>query len=349
MRKGLALVVTLAGGCGRIAFDGVPDDAPARARSMLVLDRVVPDGPLTDFPLPIILDATRADPALLSAATFRAVLDGVELPVEVETAPGELPFVAWVRVPRIDVAPVEIAIAYGGEPIAHVSPWDTSYLGVWHMNRGAADSSPFARAHTQANVVDTAGRVGGAARFDLAQQSCVRVPSFSGLDFGATTLMGWMRHRTAMTGISQVIVTRQRADMPTDDIMLSTEFTNRAFGHVAVSSGGNPTRLGTSVLTAQVWHHLAYSFDGVSSTLYVDGVLEAGGPGDGTPFTSARPLFIGCGRNLSGTPIDEADNDYVDGDLDEVRIEAVGRSAAWIEYTVRAQRDEVISYGHVER
>ena len=44
----------------------------------------------------------------------------------------------------------------------------------------------------------------------------------------------------------------------------------------------------------------------------------------------------------------EANGDYLDGDLDEVRFETTVRSPAWIDFEDRAMRDQVITYGPVE-
>src|SRR5436190_16378027 len=102
--RALAPTLAVLAGCGRIGFeDRGGGDAPvardARARSRLMVDRQLPTTPLADFPLPVILNDTRADLSLLAASSFRAFAGTTELDVEVETVNGENPFVAWVRVP----------------------------------------------------------------------------------------------------------------------------------------------------------------------------------------------------------------------------------------------------------
>jgi len=57
------------------------------------------------------------------------------------------------------------------------------------------------------------------------------------------------------------------------------------------------------------------------------------------------PDRTGCGRSGSAPPADVPDSDFFTGDLDELRIERVGHTAAWMRYSYRAQLDQVITSG----
>jgi hypothetical protein len=59
------------------------------------------------------------------------------------------------------------------------------------------------------------------------------------------------------------------------------------------------------------WHHVAATFDGVTKRLYIDGV--ASGQASGAIDYDNGAMTIGCDQNA-------ADQQYWDGDLDDVRI-----------------------------
>ena len=52
-------------------------------------------------------------------------------------------------------------------------------------------------------------------------------------------------------------------------------------------------QFGTTIVTDNEWHHLAGTYDKKSVKSYVDGVVEADAPFDGTPDESPGPLTIG--------------------------------------------------------
>ncbi len=122
-----------------------------------------------------------------------------------------------------------------------------------------------------------------------------------------------------------------------------------AFGGVASPTASTPFLFGPPIELTR-WTHLAYTYDGTMARLFVDGVVVDAGPGSGTPEVSAGPIYIGCGRNneTGSVPPGVADVDFVDGLLDELRLEQVGRSPAWIATEVASMQDALISYGPVE-
>jgi len=322
-------------------------EAKCGARSTLTLDRMSPTSPLASFPVPIFLDDTRAAPALLTPETFHARSGSTELPVEIDSLGP--PFVAWILVPQIAGTTTEITIEYGADIAARTPVWDASYAGVWHMTADGRDAGSFARASTANALTEINGVLGRASAYTPAQHSCIVVPSLTSYAFTNVTLSGWIRlNRSATTADFYTIMTRQLDDLTTDDFIIGTRPPITAFGNVATDMT-NPTRVG-SALASDVWHHVAYVYDFANhaSALYVDGAVLDAGAASGLPMASARPAFIGCGRNGSVLPVDQPDGDYVDGALDEVRLETTARSAAWIGYEYASSLDQVITYGPVE-
>jgi hypothetical protein len=85
------------------------------------------------------------------------------------------------------------------------------------------------------------------------------------------------------------------------------------------------------------------TYDGITERLYRDGVEVRETPVTGAMRHSPNPVVIAADRNAGGNP----DADFFDGTIDEVRLETVVRSPAWIAYDVASMRDELITYGPV--
>lgn len=77
---------------------------------------------------------------------------------------------------------------------------------------------------------------------------------------------------------------------------------------------------GTTILTDNLWHHVAVTYNGTNFKLYVDGILEATGTSsvtvNTTSSTSLPPgVRIGNRSNINSTYVN-----YFSGDIDEVRF-----------------------------
>ena len=93
---------------------------------------------------------------------------------------------------------------------------------------------------------------------------------------------------------------------------------------------------GTTVVTSNVWHHAAATYDATTDTwrLYLDGVLDgrSSWPAPPTPeATSIQHAAIGTSLNSSGAPANTGG--FFAGVIDEVRIWNVARSTAEIQAT----------------
>jgi hypothetical protein len=332
-------------GCGRVGFSELDDASLDPVRMTLALDRVAPGETLLDFPLPVLLDATRADLSRLTPENLRAFdASGTELPIEIETAGP--PFTAWIRVPAITGMSTTVTLEYGG-PARTLSTtvWDSSYLAVWHMSPDGKDSSPFARPANAINLTGMTGDIGVASLYGgAAAGSCLVVPSFRSLALGPSTILAHGRFTTAPTDYFFTALTRQKDDTAVDDFYLGIDPQSHPIGAISTGTGGSPSIASPMTAAVGVSHTLQYTFAGQSSSFFVDGVRVGMGPAGGTPSTSDRPVMIGCGRNISVVPIDVPDGDWWDGFIDEVRVENVARSDAWIVYTASALRDAVITY-----
>ena len=109
--------------------------------------------------------------------------------------------------------------------------------------------------------------------------------------------------------------------------MISTGDTGCAFGtsgHIQWRAriGGNNGRVCGGALAAGQWQHIAATYDGSHAVIYVDGVEVANVARSGALASSTQQLTLG------NTPtLDRA----FDGDMDDVRIWKIARSAAEIQ------------------
>lgn len=185
---------------------------------------------------------------------------------------------------------------------------------------------------------------------DADQNDHVIVETGGSLLLTTTTISGWLeieRISPSVTAYS-TIVTRQIADSSGDDFLLGLEVQQP---RAALTSDAATDEFGTTIVDPGRLVHLALTWDLVDLRLFIDGVLVDGRPLPGTRVSgTARPIFLGAGRNNDPVvvPIDTPDCDFVDGLLDEIRIEHTARSPAWIAADVASMRDELVRYGAVE-
>jgi hypothetical protein len=342
--RALLLVLTA---CGRIGFD------PLGPRAALVL--ADPGEQLVDFPLLVVLDDTRADRALLApdASDLRFYDSANTLLVhEIEQvgAPGGPPLVAWVRVPVIVGATTTLVAKYGSAnppPPASGSVWSDAYAGVWHFT-DVGDPLDATLAHhdgVSLGAIATPGMIAGGRAFaDATPPQAISIADAPDLDFTAMTVSGWLFQRSTPVDPFTAVVTRQRTASDQDDFYLG-EMGGAAYAEVdtppAPIMGYVVT--GTTPPLAQ-WTHVAFASDATTIHLYMDATDMGSVAVSGTIDHSATPIYFGADHNssIAGTG---PNDDRLDAILDEVRIERVARSPAWIAYDVASMRDSVITYG----
>jgi hypothetical protein len=99
-----------------------------------------------------------------------------------------------------------------------------------------------------------------------------------------------------------------------------------ANGSYEIDEGGNINNAWT--LTGTGWEHMALTWDGTNVVTYTNGIQEVSNPqGTGTINPTTEPLVFG---NIPGYQ-------FWDGNLDEIRISSIARSADWIKasYTIQ--------------
>src|SRR5438445_8722060 len=105
---------------------------------------------------------------------------------------------------------------------------------------------------------------------------------------------------------------------------------------------GGTSLVSTSPPTAGIWHYAVYTYNAtapIKNNLYIDGVLQ---PPTSTATNAAAPSSLYVGKYSGG--------DYFNGEIDELRISTITRSADWIftEYNSQVSPSSFYKIGPVE-
>lgn len=347
-------VMVLVTACGRLGFDIDTADgpSPAQVQSTLTLP-IDPGEALVDFPLLVVLDNVRANRSLMKpdASDLRFYdASGTVLAYEIEQlgSPNGAPLIAWVRVPLIVGTQTELLVDYGRAnvpPRSSDSVWATAYAAVYHLV-DLADATPNHHDGSWSGgaMVTVAGKIGPTQAFVGAQTDSISVPDAQDLAFTNVTVSGWIFPVTlaAASGYA-AIVSRENGPSINDDFWLGVDNAGAKADAVVTTTMG--AQLGTpgSAIALATWTHLAMTYDGATEVLYVNGAPIATTAVVGMLLHGSHSILLGADRNNGAAP----DADFVDGRIDEVRVENVSRSHAWLAFDNASQRDAVITYGAV--
>ena len=156
-----------------------------------------------------------------------------------------------------------------------------------------------------------AGEVGQAFRLSGTNQY-VNVPDAAALDFSTQlSIEAWI--------YPEAVAANQRiVDKETPGVTNGFIF-DLYLAKLRVGIGSMLLSSGTSI-TAQVWTHVAVTYDGANLRLYIDGAENAAIAQTGAIPTNALPLTIGAQSDHAGT--------FFMGNIDEVAVYDRGLTAA---------------------
>jgi hypothetical protein len=308
---------------------------------------------------------------------FRAMDGTTKLDHEIEKydgATGEV--IAWVRIPTLVYnADTTIYMYYGnaGVAVPTANPagvWGTSYKGVWHLKESGNgtgseydDSTQYAnegqggRGNPLYVPTQVAGQIGYGQNFSNSDGKWDLVDvgnNNSVLDIPGNqiTLEAWVRHDVDPLNLNPPghldygILNHKgwqygyrllmRADTYGCDTPLCLHF----------NLGEQGTFLGTAtVLTAGPWHHVVGTYDGSLVRVFIDGVQDSHTWSKTAAITAPGPpedhVWIGHGDQ----PTDVAWSSEWEGEIDEVRISNVARSACWIQTQYNNQSTTDVNLG----
>ncbi|MHA2303485.1 MAG: LamG domain-containing protein, partial [Candidatus Thorarchaeota archaeon] len=239
-------------------------------------------------------------------------------------------------------------IVYDSGPV-----WDSGYLGVWHLSEsgtGALDEyidSGQYKHHGQggegeATYVPTqvSGKIGYGQDFndldgDYDLIDCGDSPLWN-IDGYQITLEAWVQHD--ITPNSHIYGIMNHKGWYNGYSL----FINYGGGSTLKPTfnlpGDTHELIGADDVTGGAWHHVVATYDGTLMRIYVDGVQDTNvlmKTDTLLPSTAEQGFWIGHGDQPKGV-VWSAE---WEGQIDEVRISDVSRSAGWIQTQFQNQND----------
>ncbi|TFG15705.1 MAG: DUF2341 domain-containing protein [Promethearchaeota archaeon] len=251
----------------------------------------------------------------------------------------EAQLIAWVRIPYLSPSSdTNIYMYYGNSTMeTQENPegvWDSNYMMVQHLHETSEthyDSTSNNNDGTPDGNLDQdiTGKIDGADDFDGTDAN-IEVGDSSSLNItDAITIQAWIKDDL---GGKRRILTKG-AEM----YVLRTNWNGQLHGYL--SEGGElfDAKSENNLITTDNYHFVALTWDGLSSDTYLKlfyngSEISSYSEQESTSSpldTSDASLFIGSHEN----------DEWWDGEIDEVRISNIARSADWIATEYNNQHD----------
>lgn len=291
---------------------------------------------VADFPVPLVLDAgvdglTFADAAADGSDVRVLDSDGAVLPVEVDQWNPAGRSVVWAKVPAFSkdtVLTVKWGAAAAGLEPSTDSVWDDSEL-VMHLSDGR-DSSRHGATLTRADDAVADGPLGAAAAFGTTDRRYVgdlKPGQIGGLS-NAFTISFWLDSANMGAEDNYVFYANLNGQFAVLHGYKRRHL--ELFFYGLVLNGESPRNASAIQIPDVGWHHYAWTYDGATLKAWCDGALVRATSVSFTlrGSTASVPFYLGGPASAAK---------YLNGSLDEVRVESVARSAAWIAASCETQ------------
>lgn len=219
--------------------------------------------------------------------------------------------------------------------------WDSNFKAVYHMSQdpstggacildstsNAKHGTPYGNM-TSDDLVE--GPVGKAIKFDGMNDYISLPPSLTGAPSESITFLYWVKTSDSSQGLlSEDEVDGKHVDLNVDGGVDHNTF--RIFFDDGVNTAGIT---GTKVINDNVWHLLGFTRSEYTWTIWVDGIADgtiiANDVGD--VFGDSQPIYL----------MHRPEPYFINGSVDQVQINNVVRSAAWIKATYHSLKNELI-------
>jgi hypothetical protein len=228
--------------------------------------------------------------------------------------------IAWVKIPTLSsTSDTSFYLFYGNPSITtdqsdRLNTWDSSFKAVYHLGNGttltATDSTGGNNGTLYNGPTAIAGKINGAAHFVSTSNQTIGLANPGNFPVTtAWTMEGWFK---PSTDGNVALFWGQNSNNGPHLVLPGNNTWRVGFWGGAATDGGS--------VNLNTWQHVVGTFDGSNLRLYKNGSLISG-PNSASPASASSP---------------EADiGSFFDafcwgGDIDEVHISTVARSAAWI-------------------
>jgi len=317
-----------------------PAQAAFTYRVVYTIDNAQVPSTQTNFPVPIALNnanfktvangghvqnSSGFDIVPFTDAGLTTQITGCELEAYSGTAGTG---VLWVNVASLSSsAPTLIHVGYGNSAISTnqcttTSTWDANYKAVHHFPNGATlsvtdSTSNGANGTTAGSPTATSGQLDGAIHLVSASS---QYEWFQFINPAAMTIEAWVRATSFPDTYNAVI---SRSETGAANFQLLVKSNGKLAAYLLASGSVNYDGTGTNTLSTGTWYHLAMAYDSSGGLrVYVNGSLDNSAAANGTINTTAQLTSVGYDWYAAAR--------YWNGDIDEVRISDVARSANYI-------------------
>ena len=235
----------------------------------------------------------------------------------------------WVRIPMIQGNTRQEIKLYWGKADAEsessgpaVFNESNGYLSVWHMNDPVRDEVGTLES-TDTGTISSSGIIGKSRRFDVGKGiNCGETITAYPVGSSPHSTEAWFKAEK-----SNATVLAWGNEQAQGKVML--QFFNPPHMKIECYFSGADVR-GDSTLATSQWIHVIHAFKNGDSKVYVNGVLDGVSTSAGAPLAIKSParMYIGGWYN----------NYRFSGDIDEVRISKVTRSADWVKLQYENQK-----------
>jgi hypothetical protein len=262
----------------------------------------------------------------------------------------------WLRLSVLEPGGRRVYLRFG-DPAALAasgSVWESS-VGVYHMAgdlaAGVHDSSTRALDGAAPGVApDPQGKLGQAAAFDGAQ-SHIDIGMVSDFDVPpgeARTVQLWFRRNTTSYAAMSIVRTRNTCCTGYGLLILPDEWANMRHD-IGIGSCCTMNLTDYSLTPFSLpaaandtdWHQATVVMDrgAGASRIYFDGELRQSGM---LPTTGDM-----AGDNV-GFGVDEYGQAFMNGSIDEVRVDTRAYSDSWVTVQYRSESDTLLTFGPIE-
>ncbi len=244
--------------------------------------------------------------------------------------------VAWVRIPTLSASVDTSIYMYYGNPSAadqsnKTGVWDANTLGVWHLKEDPSGTAPQMKNSTSNASID--GTTTGT--WTSSQQVTDQIDgslNFNGtddyLDAGTSSLLNPSNDMTLETWVkfSQIknltLFQKGNTAPPYKSYQLRYNRDYNRFDFQYYDSAQTDiTNSANYIPNVNTWYHLVVVRSGTGFKIYINGTDSTS-----TAVTTSNSIF----SSNSALAIGGVNNDWLNGNMDEVRISNTARSAGWI-------------------
>jgi RHS repeat-associated protein len=244
----------------------------------------------------------------------------------------------WVRIPVLSHTTDTTIYTWYGNSSVVVSQenksgvWSNGYAAVYHLGNGSSITGVDS-AGTNSGVVNGApassGFIGGGGSFNGSSSQYIALPNSSSLKpTTALTLEAWVNPFSA-SGFNKIFDLDYRGDGSWNPpyFSYSLTLTNNPQPTFFVSSNGSVSGVTAGAqLPLSAWTHLVGTYDGQQAHIFLNGVADPNSAALSGNIDYGTSKGVTIGKDGINSPLTEGWN----GQLDELRISSIARSADWI-------------------